>query len=240
MTNPDRQLAFDLGAPPRTLTEIVGVPVKVAPRLKRGWRLERNAGHPELVVPKHLEDPPEEIALALSRWVRSVLHPSPGSRLRQKEAAREVFAWMGETGERLPREESKGSHWDLRPLFDELNATYFEGRLEAVLRWTPRAGTTSTHRKAAGRDLITVSSRFDGPQVPREAVLGVLSHEMLHIALPPREGALRRHVHHQAFRRAERAFPFHAAWMAWEAEQARRPWWKRLLRPGAGTRKRSS
>ncbi len=128
----------------------------------------------------------------------------------------------------------------MRPLFDELNEAYFEGRLKAVLRWTPRAGTTSTHRKAAGHDLITVSSRFDGPKVPREAVLGVLSHEMLHIALPPREGALRRHVHHKAFRQAERAFPFHRAWMAWEAEQARAPWWKRLLRPGAGTRKRSS
>lgn len=219
---------MDLG--PVSLAECVGVPVKVAPRLRRGWRLERTGGHPVLVVPASLEAPPPEIAHALSRWVQAVIRPSPGSRLRQKQAAREVFEWLGDTGERTPRESSLGRHWDLRPLFDELNREHFEGRLQAVLRWTPREGTTSTHRKAGGSDLLTISRRFDGPKVPREAVLGVLSHEMLHIALPPRVGSgLRRNVHHKAFRQAERAFPFHAAWMAWEAEQARAPWWKRIL-----------
>ncbi|MEN9353225.1 MAG: hypothetical protein RL318_550 [Fibrobacterota bacterium] len=204
--------------------------MKVAPRLRRGWRLERKGAMPELVVPAVLEGAPLEVAQALAQWVHSVTKPSPGSRVRQKQAAKVVFAWMGDAGERLPSEVSKGRHWDLRPLFDELNLRYFQGELQAVLRWTPREGTTSTHRKVAGIDLLTISRRFDGPAVPREAVLGVLSHEMLHIAIPPREGSgVRRIVHHKAFREAERAFPFHAAWREWEAEQSRSPWWKRLL-----------
>jgi hypothetical protein len=229
MTTQSPQLAFDLEA--GNLTEIVGIPVRVVPRLKRGWRLERKGGLAELVIPLRLEAPPPEIAQALAQWVHAVLKPSPGSRLRQKEAAKVVFGWMGEAGERLPKEASHGRHWDLRPLFDELNADYFQGSLEAVLRWTPREGTTSTHRKSAGAHILTISSRFDGPSVPREAVLGVLSHEMLHIALPPKEGGgVRRHVHHKEFREAERAFPFHRAWREWEEQQARAPWWKRILR----------
>lgn len=226
----DAQLSMDFESSPLSLRETLGVAVDVSPRLRRGWRLERAPSGARLVIPSRLEDAPGEVQEALSAWVTTVLRPSPGSRLRRRQAARTVFAWMGDAGERLPREASQGKHFDLRPHFDKLNRDYFQGRLTAVLRWTPRAGTTSTHRKVAGSDVITISRRFDGPKVPAEALWGVLSHEMLHIALPPTGNGTRRNVHHKAFRAAERAFPFFPAWMAWEKEQATRPWWKRILR----------
>jgi hypothetical protein len=226
----DAQLSMDFDAVPPSLGETLGVPVDVSPRLRRGWRLVREASGARLVIPPRLEEAPGEVREALSDWVATVLRPSPGSRHRRRVAARAVFAWMGDAGERIPREASRGRFFDLRPHFDQLNRQYFQGRLSAILRWTPRAGATSTHRKAGGCDVITISRRFDGPKVPPEALWGVLSHEMLHIELPPTGEGLRRNVHHRAFREAERAFPFHRAWMAWEKEQALRPWWKRILR----------
>jgi len=221
-------VAMDLGAP-GNLSEIVGVPVDVSRRLKRGWRLERKGGTPRLVVPEQLESAPHEVLEQLGLWVAAVLRPSPGSRLRKAQAARKVFEWMGETETKAPRESSQGQFFDLRPLFDQLNGELFEGRLSATLRWTPRFGTTSTHRKLGGADVLTISRRFDGEKVPLDAVKGVLAHEMLHIAHPPKGNGTRRHVHHQEFRRAERALPFYAAWQVWEKEQAHRPWWKRIL-----------
>jgi len=211
------------------LSEIVGVPVEFSRRLKRGWRLERKAGGAGLVVPERLETAPREVQEMLGIWVAAVTRPSPGSRLRKAQAARKVFEWMGETEAKAPQESSQGQFFDLRPLFDRLNQELFDGRLSAVLRWTPRFGSTSTHRKQGNVDVVTISRRFDGAKVPLEAVLGVLAHEMLHIAHPPKGNGTRRHVHHQEFRRAERALPFYAAWQAWEREQAHRPWWKRIL-----------
>ncbi len=217
----EKQLFLNLETPESSRTEIPGVTVKVAPRLRRSWRLERHVGRAVLVIPAALETAPAEVQQALSSWTGTVLRPAPGTRAKRQAVERIIFGWLGEKQPlRVPPEAPAGRFCDLRPLFDELNATYFGGRLEAVLRWTPRAGTTSFHQRIGDRDVITVSRRFDGRDVPREAILGVLSHEMLHIALPPKTGGKRRVVHHRAFREAERAFPFYEVWRAWELAQA--------------------
>lgn len=123
--------------------------------------------------------------------------------------------------DRVPEGNSRGQCLDLQELFQELNSKHFLGRLQAMVRWSPRVGGLSTHqelRTAQGhRHLITISRAYDGADVPIEAVSGVLFHEMCHIAFPPRPGrGGKRMVHHKEFRMAERQFPAWLAWREWE------------------------
>lgn len=192
-------------------------------RLRRSWKLERpRSAHPVLHLPRRLEEAPEEVWAALGQWVRASLRPSPGSRSRAREAARKVFAWLGdEEPQRLPGGSARGRCHDLEPLFERLNREHFQGRVQALVRWSPRPGSLSTHRTvntATGeRHVITLGQIYDDPDVPVYAVEGVLFHEMLHAVHPPKKGSgARRHVHHAEFRRAEQAFPGYAAWREWE------------------------
>jgi hypothetical protein len=121
----------------------------------------------------------------------------------------------------VPEENSRGQALDLQELFQELNHAHFQGQLLAMVRWSPRVGGLSTHQelrtKEGGRHLITISRAYDGTDVPRAAVAGVLFHEMCHIAVPPRPGGGgKRMVHHKEFRLAERQFPEWAQWREWE------------------------
>lgn len=193
-------------------------------RMKRSWRLERPRTHPVLHLPEALRNAPPEIWEALGDWVVAQLRPSPGSRVRGKIAARIVFDWMGDTTDRLPQGSSKGRHHDLQTIFDHVNRTCFDGRIQAVVRWSPRPGSLSTHRVVHAPDgdihLITIGLVYDHPSVPRFALEGVVRHEMLHIVHPPRRNALlKRHVHHKGFRSAEAAFPDYQAWKAWEIQE---------------------
>jgi hypothetical protein len=202
------------------------VHIVFARRLRRSWRLERpRSAHPILHVPRRLQEAPEAVWASLGQWVRASLRPSPGARARAREAARSVFAWLGAVEpERLPEGSPRGRHHDLEPLFERLNREHFQGRIQALVRWSPRPGSLSTHRtvRTATGDchVITLGQIYDDPQVPTYAVEGVLFHEMLHAVHPPRKGAgTRRHVHHAEFRRAEQAFPGYAAWRDWERRE---------------------
>lgn len=196
-------------------------------RLKRTWRLERPRGaNPVLHLPKPFRTAPSEIWIALGAWVRAHRKPHPGTRAQARTAAAQVFAWMGERQDRAPGGGPQGNVHDLAPLFERLNREHFQGRLEALVRWSPKPGGLSTHRTlqlADGpRHVITIGQIYDHPDVPTFAVEGVLFHEMLHIEFPPQGEGLRRHVHHARFRQAERAFPGYLAWKEWERREAPR------------------
>jgi len=206
--------------------DLRGMAVVFARRMRRSWKMERpRSAHPVLHLPARLEQAPDEVWVALAHWVRASLKPSPGSKARARAAAREVFAWLGaELPERLPIGSGRGRHHDLGPIFDRLNQEHFKGQLQALVRWSPRPGTLSTHRTVqtpdGERHVITIGQIYDDPDVPVHAVAGVLFHEMLHAIHPPRQGSgSRRHVHHAEFRRAERSFPGYAAWREWELRE---------------------
>lgn len=194
-------------------------------RLKRSWRLELPRGpKPVLHLPKVLASAPDEVWRSMAGWVRASLKPSPGSRARSRESANAVFAWLGEGQDRPPAGSGKGRHHDLGPLFDRLNRVHFQGRLSAIVRWSPKPGGLSTHRTLrlpeGARHVITIGQLYDHKDVPVFAVEGVLFHEMLHIEHPPRGTGLRRHVHHAQFRQAEREFAGYQAWKEWERREA--------------------
>lgn len=213
-------------------------------RLKRSWRLEHPRGPlPVLHLPKGVAAAPDAIWEALASWVRSSRKPFPGSRAQSRKAAQEVFAWLGERTDRAPVGDGQGLHHDLVPIFDRLNRDHFQGRLSAIVRWSPKPGGLSTHRtlQLAGgpTHVITIGQIYDHKDVPLFAVEGVLFHEMLHIELPPRGDGARRHVHHAQFRQAERAYPGYQAWKEWELREAHRLL-RALRRASARTRRKRS
>lgn len=200
-----------------------GVRLEYLPRLRKTWRLVRRQGEWICELPALFREAPLEIQRDLGLWIRCALRPFPGSRAQKKMAQRRVFTWMApHVRESIPKSEAQGAVWNLQDRFDELNRSYFQGTLEAIVRWSPKIGGLSTHRKievnGMNHHVLTISRAYDGAQVPQEAVEGVLFHEMCHIAFPPREGSAgrRRHVHHRAFREAEQRYAGFEAWREWE------------------------
>jgi hypothetical protein len=205
-----------------------GVPLVYSSRRRKGWRLVKERGVWVCQVPEALRGSPPEVQSDLREWIRSALHPFPGSRKHRKDIERRIFAWIGSRLlDKVPPGSSLGRALDLQELFEELNGVHFQSRLEAVVRWSPRIGGLSTHqelRTAQGpRHLITISQAYDGLDVPRLSVAGVLYHEMCHIAFPPRPGrGGKRVVHHKEFRLAERQYPAWVEWREWEKKHLAR------------------
>jgi len=208
---------------------VEGVVFEFPPRLRKTWRLVRRRGSWVCELPRVFEHAPEEIQMDLTIWVKYALRPSPGSRAKKKAAQVRIFHWLSpQLTEKVPLARGKGETWNLEELFEALNRSYFEGRLQAIVRWSPKVGGLSTHRKVdaggVSHHVLTISRAYDGAGVPRVAVEGVLYHEMCHIAFPPRAGetGLRRHVHHQEFRKAERRYEGFDAWRQWEQQHLHR------------------
>lgn len=153
------------------------------------------------------------------------------TRTRSSRATRAIDLFVRRHGDELsaacdPAEtrplSTRGQFHDLRELYDELNATYFDGQIEAAIGWG--RGTTSTRRNSIRMGAyfeetrtILVHPALDRPEVPRWFVGFVVYHEMLHQAVPARRDARgRRSVHTPEFRRRERLYADFERARAWE------------------------
>jgi len=119
----------------------------------------------------------------------------------------------------------QGAHHNLQAIFDELNAEYFAGAIEARITWGPRS------RRRAGREsiklgsysveerLIRIHPVLDAGDVPRFFLAWIIYHEMLHEVhdMPIVDG--RRVYHTPEFRRAEARFEHYAEAVLWERTQ---------------------
>jgi len=130
---------------------------------------------------------------------------------------------------------SRGKVYDLAELFNQLNARYFDSRLESPqLSWSPR----KTRRILGHHDhvhrTIVISRTLDDHSIPRFVIEYVLYHEMLHIKHPARLSSGRTIYHGPGFREDERQFEeFDEAlkWLEKIAVPARRKTRKRRIRP---------
>jgi len=106
---------------------------------------------------------------------------------------------------------ARGSHFNLREIFEQLNEKYFSSRL-AVERvgWSRNASKSILGHYDSAHHTITISRWFDQPSVPRCLVEYLMFHEMLHIEHPVHRSGHRRVVHSAEFLRAERKFPQYA------------------------------
>ena len=122
----------------------------------------------------------------------------------------------------------EGKYFDLRKIFDDLNARHFAGRLRGYnVMWGRR-------RKHRPKDyfvfgtiqeedrVIRINPLLDQPFVPRWFLQYILYHEMLHSVVPDEMRGRRRCVHTEEFNRRERQFPRYARARRWENENLAR------------------
>lgn len=101
-----------------------------------------------------------------------------------------------------------GAHFDLEPMFDQLNRQHFEGTLpKPRLGWSHRAWSSQLGCYDHALDQIVMNRMLDRDGVPEFVVSYVLYHEMLHVKHPMRFARCRRESHTPEFRREEKRFP---------------------------------
>ena len=102
----------------------------------------------------------------------------------------------------------QGKHFNLRNIFDDLNARFFSGRIQVErIGWSPNRSRRMLGHYDSSHRSITVTRWLDGRTVPRYVVEYLVYHEMLHAEFPVERKNQRRVVHSRAFREAERSFP---------------------------------
>ncbi len=227
------QLSLTLFSPP-TFEHLIRpelmLRVVLNSRLKRGWHVRQLPdGVRELTLPAYFGNAPEEIKKTLIAWA---LLPIRSKRAKRERKGLERSIWhyaqtipeAGSRRKKIPQWSANaavGCRFDLRELFDELNRTYFGGRLSSQVRWGRKGSMTSYQLFRSGPEgekasFITIAGAYNRPDVPRFAVEGVLFHEMAHEALPPTVRGGRRSIHGREFRNLERSYPLFAQWREWE------------------------
>jgi Protein of unknown function DUF45 len=101
----------------------------------------------------------------------------------------------------------QGRHFDLERLFEQLNARYFDGKLQRPhIGWSSRNWRRQFGCYDPGPNHILLNRRMDRPGVPQFAVEYVLFHEMLHVKHPTRRSGCSLVSHSREFREEEKRF----------------------------------
>jgi hypothetical protein len=115
-----------------------------------------------------------------------------------------------------------GEHHDLRQIFDELNARYFEDRIEASITWGARTGRPRRRNSikmgsySVEDRLIRIHRSLDREFVPWFFVAWIVFHEMLHQVHDIRVKNGRREFHSKEFLAAEAQFEHYHEARRWE------------------------
>jgi hypothetical protein len=111
---------------------------------------------------------------------------------------------------RIPHHPLGAAH-NLDPMFDALNAQYFEGQLPRPrLGWSARPWRSQFGCYDPSLDQIVMNRRLDRAEVPSFAVEFILYHEMLHVKHPLRAAACGLQAHSPEFRAEEKRFAHYA------------------------------
>jgi hypothetical protein len=109
------------------------------------------------------------------------------------------------------KENPAGAAHDLAPMFDAINAEYFDGCLPRPrLGWSARAWRSQFGCFDPSLNQIVMNKRLDRADVPSYAVEFILYHEMLHVKHPLRIAACGLQAHSAEFRAEEKRFRHYA------------------------------
>jgi hypothetical protein len=223
------------------------IEIEIKPRLHESWRVTwiRKREALKLEIPSLLAEAPTEAKAALLEWaLLASTRPrrgrgDPGQRARKLELENLIRGHLHVSAaslaspasarrsardqRKLGRLRPQGDHHDLDAILRTVNERYFAGTLQARVTWAARLGGLSTHTIARDGDgqpyhLLTISRGYDVPEATAEIVGGVVYHECLHIAIPPRREGGRRVVHGPDFRKREREYEHFAVWRKWHRE----------------------
>ena len=113
-----------------------------------------------------------------------------------------------EGGTRPSAARMRGQHFDLQQVFEQVNQTYFAGKMKApVLVWNK----TITHLKFGhyqpNTDTVMISISLDNAKTPAYVIDYVMYHELLHRQMGTSKNGSRTYAHTKSFRQAEARFP---------------------------------
>jgi hypothetical protein len=115
-----------------------------------------------------------------------------------------------------------GEHYDLRQLYDELNARYFDNKIDAAITWGARTGRARRRNSikmgsySVEDRLIRIHRSLDRAFVPRFFIAWIVFHEMLHQVHDIRVKNGRREFHSKEFLADETQFEHYEQARAWE------------------------
>jgi hypothetical protein len=205
----------------RRIAAVARVPVAVSITDNRHSMIHASRKHGLLRVRVHhmFLDAPPSVVDALARFI--LFH--------DRDASAAVGRFIDDHGTRIRTPDplrrtlrQRGTHHDLQEIFDEVNARYFGGEVDARISWgrETAAGRRLTTIKlgsyTALERLIRVHPRLDRRFVPRYFIAYVVFHEMLHHVMPATRENGRRSLHPPEFRERERAFRHYDRALAWE------------------------
>lgn len=167
---------------------------------------------------------PEEIRAALATWI---LHPrSKAAGIALNRFIRAQREQVKPAARRPVRVRTRGQHFDLKRIFDEVNTQFFEGGITASITWGNMPGTTRRRSIRFGSyvaedNLIRIHPLLDQEFVPAFFMRYIVFHEMLHAFLGIEESPNgRRLVHPPKFRKIEKGYPDYERAAAWCADEA--------------------
>ncbi len=117
-----------------------------------------------------------------------------------------------------------GEFYDLREIYDELNAHYFENKIDAAITWGARTGKPKRRNSikmgsySVEDRLIRIHRSLDRAFVPRFFVAWIVFHEMLHQVHDIRVKNGRREFHSKEFLADEAHFEQYEASRRWERD----------------------
>ncbi len=115
-----------------------------------------------------------------------------------------------------------GEHHDLRKIFDELNARYFDNKIDAAITWGARTGRPRRRNSikmgsySVEDRLIRIHRSLDRAFVPRFFVAWIVFHEMLHQVHDIRVKNGRREFHSKEFLADEAMYEHFDEAKSWE------------------------
>lgn len=167
-------------------------------------------------------DAPEPVVRAIAAFV--------GRRdARARDLLEEYTRGKGERVRRTRRPgaplKARGQCFDLRAIYERLNTTHFQGRIQADIGWARRPGPKQRKTIRLGiydsrlREL-RIHPALDQPHVPAFVMDAVVFHAMLHQLFPEEPGSCPS-SHSPEFLERERAFSLLDAALRWQHEHLR-------------------
>lgn len=162
---------------------------------------------------------PPDVVRALAAWVRSP---------RAEESGAPLNSFIKSNGHRIRgrtgavRTVTRGEHFDLRAIFEDLNHAHFQGAVTAAITWGRMPETRRRRSIRFGsyfprEDLIRIHPFLDQAFVPLYFVRYIVFHEMLHAFLGIEESPSgRQRIHTAAFKKIEQAYPGYDRAVAWQ------------------------
>ena len=163
-----------------------------------------------------LEGAPAPVLEALAHILLGKLYRKPAPRafthryrlyLNRKDVRRQAHLVRQLRGRKFISGPQGECH-NLEPIFEDLNARFFDGIMaRPQLGWSRQASRGLLGHFDPAHNAIIISRIFDRAGVPALALEYVMFHEMLHLRYPVEHSGTRRCVHTREFREAEKKFP---------------------------------